>query len=193
MDRASWIARHLLPYEAEVRGWLAERGNLGRTYEVDDIIQEAYARIGTADLAAITHPRAYFYQTVRNLVLEHLKRDRIVPIEGIADYDLRNIRDGRPGPEHIVSAQQDLQRFQQTLESLPPQCREALVLNKVAGLSPGEISVRMGLSKSTVEKHLARALRLALQRYESTTSAIESPQPRLPEGAEAMSTRKTRS
>lgn len=181
MDRASWIARHLLPYEAEVRGWLAARGNLGRTYEIDDIIQEAYARIGTADLGAITHPRAYFYQTVRNLVLEHLKHDRIVPIEGMEDYDLRNLHDGGPGPEHIASAQQDLQRFQQTLESLPTQCREALLLNKIAGLSHEEISARMGISKSTVEKHLARGLRLALQRYESATAVAEPRQHRLRE------------
>src|SRR5437868_4093194 len=34
-----------ISHEAEVRRWIAARGRVGRTYEVDDIIQEAYARI----------------------------------------------------------------------------------------------------------------------------------------------------
>ncbi len=166
LDRPSWIAKHLLPYETEVRRWIGARGRVGRSYEVDDIIQEAYARIGTMDLASIVNPRAYFYQTARNLILEHLKRDRIVPIEAMADHELRNLRDAGPGPEHIASAHQDLQRFQRLLEALPTQCRHVFMLGKIAGLPREEIASRLHLSKSTVEKHLSRALRLMLRSYE---------------------------
>jgi RNA polymerase sigma factor (sigma-70 family) len=174
-DRASWIARHLLPHEADVRRWIASRTRVGRTYDVDDIVQEAYARIGTMDPATISHPKAYFFRTARNLILEHLQRERIVPIEGMADFDLKNIRDTAPGPEHIVSARQDLKRFQEALATLPPQCREVFLLGKVAGLSQKDIAIRMGLAESTVEKHLSRALRLLLQRYESTPESVEQP------------------
>jgi RNA polymerase sigma factor (sigma-70 family) len=179
LDRASWMARHLLPYEAEVRRWIAARGRVGRTYEVDDIIQEAYARIGTMDLASIANPRAYFYQTARNLIFEQLKRDRIVPIEGLADHDLRDLRDGRPGPEGIASAHQDLLRFQQVLETLPEQCRQVLLLAKVECWPQKAIAARLRLSTSTVEKHLSKALKLMLQRYESESGqdgAVHTPE-----------------
>lgn len=165
-DRASWIAMHILPYEREVRRWLAGRRLLGRGYDVDDIVQEAYARIGDADVSTIRNPRAYFFQTVRNLVLEHRKRDRIVPFEGLADCDLQGVMAQDPDPERVVSDRQDISRLEAVLASLPPQCRQAFVLRKVHGLSQREIAARMGLSESTVEKHLAKALRLVLERYD---------------------------
>ena len=167
---------HLLPHEAEVRRWVGgRRRRFGGGYDADDIVQEAYARIGNMDFAAIRNPRAYFFETARNLIFEHVKRERVVMIDGLTDGDLRNVMDSGPDPETVLSARQDLRRFQDVVDSLPPQCREAFVLRKLNGLSQRQIAAHMGLSESTVEKHLARALKLVLERYETADGRAASP------------------
>ena len=51
--RCRWIAAHILPCEPKLRGWLERR--LGALYanDVDDLVQEAFARIWAADFSAI--------------------------------------------------------------------------------------------------------------------------------------------
>jgi RNA polymerase sigma-70 factor (ECF subfamily) len=44
------------------------------------------------------------------------------------------------------------------METLPPQPRAVVKMRRIEGLLPGDIAVRMGLSVSTVEKHLAKGL-----------------------------------
>ena len=44
------------------------------------------------------------------------------------------------------------------ISKLPPRCREVFLLSYVENLSDKEISVRLGLSVSTVENHIHSAL-----------------------------------
>src|SRR5689334_6262761 len=74
-DIVLWVGRHILPLEGEVRRWL--RKAAVAPADVDDVIQEAYCRI--AGLDAVSHikePRAYFFQVVRNILLEQVRRAR---------------------------------------------------------------------------------------------------------------------
>jgi hypothetical protein len=68
-DRHQWIAAHILPHEAEVRGSLRRYVHTLPSADADDVIQEAYARLWLTDFAKITHGRSYFYTIVRNLLL----------------------------------------------------------------------------------------------------------------------------
>jgi DNA-directed RNA polymerase specialized sigma24 family protein len=43
--RHQWIADHILPWEAEVRRWLGRYTRTLRADDIDDLIQEAYARL----------------------------------------------------------------------------------------------------------------------------------------------------
>jgi RNA polymerase sigma-70 factor (ECF subfamily) len=48
--------------------------------------------------------------------------------------------------------------FAEAISALPPQCRRVFLLRKVQGLSQKDVAQRLGLSVSTVEKHLATGL-----------------------------------
>ncbi len=56
-----------------------------------------------------------------------------------------------------------MERLKRVLETLPPKCREAFELRKFDGLSQREIAQKMSIAESTVEKHLAKALRLVMK------------------------------
>lgn len=164
-DRARyvWIAGHILPFEGEVRGWLRKRVHSLPKQDADDLLQEVYARLWSVDFTHVANGRSYFYSAVRNLLLEHARRARIVPMERLGEIEALRIPSEEPGPERRASARQDLERLERIVQTLPEKCRRAFCLQKFQGLSQREIAAEMGLSEKTVEKHLATALMRVLE------------------------------
>lgn len=169
-ERVHWFAREILPHEGDVRRWLARRVPTLHRCDIDEVIQEAYARLWSAQVDRIASPRAYFFVTVRHLVGEAIRRSRIVSIETLADVESLHLVDEEGSPERRVSGRQELGRLQGVLEQMPPKCRTAFELRKFAGCSQREIAQRMGISECTVEKHLVKALKIIM---ETMTSPFE--------------------
>ena len=61
--------------------------------------------------------------------------------------------------EAALHAKQRLQAIVSVLDELSPQCRNVFVLHKFEGLTHPEIAARVGISRSTVEKHMTTALK----------------------------------
>jgi RNA polymerase sigma factor (sigma-70 family) len=156
--RYRWVAANVLPCEGEVRSWLRRHVHTLQPADVDDLIQEGYARLWAADFARITNGRAYFLTTVRNVLLEHARRARIVPMERLGEIAALRIISEEPGPERQATARQELERLWRALCALPKQCRRAFQLQNFEDRSRREIAEQMGISERTVEKHLAKAL-----------------------------------
>ncbi|HEY5759042.1 MAG TPA: RNA polymerase sigma factor [Steroidobacter sp.] len=157
-SRYRWIAANILPHEAELRGWLRRRVRALQDNEIDDLVQEAFARIWASDLASIRNGRAYFFATVRHLLAEYARRRRIVPIELLGEIESLNLISEEPGLERQVGARQELARLKAIVAALPAQCRKVFELCKLDGLSYRQAASKMGLSEKTVENHLGRAL-----------------------------------
>ncbi len=158
MTRYRWIAAQILPHEPELRGWLRRRLGSFEKNDIDDVVQEVFARIWAADFARIRNGRAYLFATTRHLLGEYARRSRIVRIELLGEIGSLNLISEEPGPERRVSARQELERLQAIVASLPAQCRRVFELLKFGGLSHRDVAQQMGLSEKTVENHLTRAL-----------------------------------
>lgn len=167
--RATWLARNVLPNESALRAWLRRRGL--QHAAVDDVLQETYAVL--AELQSIEHirdARTYMFSVARNLMLQHLRRSKIVPVDFVADPDRLGSATQDNGPEQHAAAAQLAQRFQELLAELPEKCRVAFTLRKVEGLSQREAAERMGISESTIEKHVGKALRVFLEHLDDEQS-----------------------
>jgi RNA polymerase sigma-70 factor (ECF subfamily) len=162
-DRLQWLADHIVPYEARARSWLGHHARTLSHADVDDIIQEAYARIWVLPLETIKHPRAYFATIIKNLVAEHARRAKIVPMERMGEIDALSIASEEPGPERHASARESLEHLRDLLSALPPQCRRAFELRKFEGLTIQQAARALGITESAVEKLLARALAKILE------------------------------
>lgn len=157
-DRADWFADHILPLEPKIRSWLRKAG--WPREDIEDLIQESYARIAAHRGGDIGHPSGYFFRTVRNVAADHLRHRRVVSIRSVADMSRLDVLDDGLDAEAALSAHEELERLRTAIERLPDKCRAVFVLRKVEGLSQADTARRLGLSQSAIEKHVARGMRL---------------------------------
>jgi RNA polymerase sigma factor (sigma-70 family) len=152
--RLDWYKQAILPHEGALRSRL--RRVLPDGADVDDVVAEAMTRAyATGDIERLHSGRAYLYQIARNLVVDAARRAKIVSFEVIADLDTIGIDDRA---EAGLEARDALRHLQAILDTLPPQCRRAFILRRVYDWPTHAIAEEMGLSVSTVDKHLARAV-----------------------------------
>lgn len=136
----------------------------GNDIDIDDVIQETYSILAALDaFEAVQFPRAYLFQTARSVLLKQVRRARIVRFDALDEMGDDSLHDPSPLPDVIVQDRQTLKNLEAAIACLPKQSRRALVLRKVEGLSQQQIAAQMGLSESTVEKHLARAIQQLLK------------------------------
>jgi RNA polymerase sigma factor (sigma-70 family) len=143
---------------APLRRYLARL--LGNTTEAQDVAHDAYLRVyPNGDKTDADQPEAVLYTTARRLAINRLKRRSISPfsLDGTA---VDTAPSATPGVAQQVMARQELRLLEDAIAQLPEGCRTVLLLRKVELLSHREISGRLGIAVSTVEKQHARALRL---------------------------------
>lgn len=130
-----------------------------------DFVQETFVRFMERGEALPAEAcRAFLYSTLRNLVIDHVRsvrRRKTVnrPVEEIA-----SVIDDRPCVEDVIAARQRIRQIAALLDELPQLTRRIFVLNRVSGLNYRTVAGRLDVSESTVQKHLATALRHLLLR-----------------------------
>ncbi len=161
-ERTLWLMQNVLPHEPALRAWLRRKpvGNL----EVDDVVQETYAILaGLESVHGIRNPKNYAFQTAYSVIISHLRRSRIVAIRTMADVDLLGVMIDEPSLEQQLSDRDELRQVAQAIAGLPDKCREVFTLRRVEGMSQREIAERLGISENTVEKHVAKGIRLLMR------------------------------
>jgi len=163
-ERAIWLGRHVLPHEPALRAWLSRR-RLGGL-DVDDVIQEAYSRLMTAESVQHVHDaKSYAFQVAGSVVIDHLRRMKVVSIASVPDLDYLEVVSDEPSPERQVIDRDELHRLAGMIARLPGRVREVFTLRRVYGLTQREVAQKMAIAESTVEKHMARGFLLMLEQF----------------------------
>lgn len=129
--------------------------------DVTDLLQEVYVRI--YESAACRRPenlQSFIFAIARNLLIDQARRRQVVSIEVYADLEMLNLSGHDFTPERSVSAHQELHLLQNALEQLPLRCGEVVRLRKIDGMSQREVAEHMGITEDTVEKHIAKGMRV---------------------------------
>lgn len=168
----TWVATSVMPHEPMVRGWLRRR--LQSQEDIDDLIQDAYAKLSALEsFDHIARPDTFFFQVVRNLLVDQIRRSRVVRIEAATDFDFPSVYTDEPTPERIAGARRELARVGQLIEGLPDRCRRVFTLRKVEGLSQREVAERLEVSESVVENEGVKGIRLILKAMREETGDPE--------------------
>jgi RNA polymerase sigma-70 factor (ECF subfamily) len=141
-----------------LRRVLMRRGN--SQAETEDLIQEAFLRMQEyCEKGGEVHrPEGFLMRTALRLAANarrdaHRELYRDGPVE-----DLTQLIDCAPTPDEVLAGQQCLMRMRAALDAANPRTREVLFMQRLDGMSYGEIAGRLGISVSAVEKHVAKAL-----------------------------------
>jgi RNA polymerase sigma-70 factor (ECF subfamily) len=155
-DVDAWFTREVLPLEAALMQYLQH--NWRNQSDIADLRQEVYVRVlERASENIPDRPKQFVFATARNLLIDKVRREQIVPIEAAEDLDALEIAIDEPGPDRSVLAREELRRLQAALDRLPPRCREAFVLGRIEGLTGRQIATRMGIGVAAVSEHLSNA------------------------------------
>jgi RNA polymerase sigma-70 factor (ECF subfamily) len=132
-------------------------------HEAEDVTQHVFAKLmttlGKYDDRGVPF-FAWLLRLARNVAIDHLRSNRMMPTEHVLDPDLS--ADGDVDQAETV---------RDALATLPDVQREVVLLRHVVGLTPGEIADRMGRSEGSIHglHHRGRrALKRELERLEST-------------------------
>ncbi|MBW8891407.1 MAG: hypothetical protein JF617_04290 [Burkholderiales bacterium] len=102
-----WVAEQVMPHEAGVRAWL-RRARVPAD-EIDDLMQEAYAKlVGLQQVDQIESPDGYFFQVVRNLLTDKLRRAKVVRIEAVTEIEALSVCSDEPSPEQATASRREL-------------------------------------------------------------------------------------
>ena len=157
-SRAFWLSTKVLPHESSIRRIIGS-WRLPAELEVEDVIQEAYAKIARLpSVAHILSPRTYFLQTARSVLLMHVRRARLVSIDVLADLAHLSMSEGVLSPEMHVSDREQLKALADAVTQMEEPSRSMFILRMVHDLSHKAIGQQIGLSENAVQKMLARAL-----------------------------------
>ena len=157
--RPAGILRSFLGIETELRHYLLKI--LVRKEDVEDILQDTFMRASRAeDSTHIRSHRPFLFKVAKNLALNQISQNRRRILFYVEDFEASEVIDSKSSVEDREIARQELNEFYTMLRNtLPKQCRRVFILRKVYGFSHKEIGSKLGISVSTVEKHIINAMR----------------------------------
>jgi RNA polymerase sigma-70 factor (ECF subfamily) len=129
-------------YADNVHGYV--RSIVHDSHEAEDVTQQVFAKlirvIGKYEEREVPF-FAWVLRVARNVAVDHLRRQRLVPVE-----ELRITDHGSGDP----AGGRRMRDLCEALAELPRDQREVLVLRHFAGLSPLEIATRTGRSEGSI-------------------------------------------
>lgn len=154
-----WFVTEVLPFERDLLD--AAKRLCSGTDEARDLVQEVLARmLSTEGWGAIANPRIYMLRMMRNLAIDRIRRSKIVDFRHFVDLEDFDTPDDTPDQHRIAEDRQQLEDLVRAVSALPERCRTVFERCRIDGQSPRVIAEELGLSLSTLEKRLARAIYL---------------------------------
>ncbi|NHZ33447.1 sigma-70 family RNA polymerase sigma factor [Massilia rubra] len=137
-----------------LRAWL--RNKLGCSQRAADLAHDIFLRLLTRDEpVAIDQPRAFLTTVAQRVLANHWRREQIerayLDALAMAPAALS------PSPEERAILLETLVEIDRLLAGLPAQVKRAFLLAQLDGMSQADIAAELGISLSTVKRHLVRA------------------------------------
>lgn len=132
-----------------------------------DVVHDAFVRMAEQPVATVHDARSYLFQIARNLLLDSRKQEARRKTDLASHEMLLHIADSAPLPDEAANSRLGLERLYAIVGELPFKTQQIFVLNRIDGLSYLDVARRLGISESSVQKHLAMAVQHIAHRFKS--------------------------
>jgi len=149
-DQARWFAEEVKPHERALRSYLSQ--SLPTAADVDDLVQDSYARILRArNNGMIRRVKPFLFSIARNRVRDFLRQEAKADLFPITETVALPVLEDEGGLVERVCNSEELALLADAIRTLPQRCREVILLRKIKGLSQKEIAELLGITENTVE------------------------------------------
>ncbi len=147
--------------------------------EAEDILQDLFVKLEGLKPGPVAEPRAYLYRMAENLLYDRRRTAgwRTSREEAWVASQLGATReaDGRPSAERELIAREELRLISAALETLPERTLQIFRRYRLDGSRQRAIASELGISVSSVEKHLSRAYLVVMEAQASLITDIPDP------------------
>lgn len=137
--------------------------------KAEDLVQNLFVNLykNRKTLQIHCSPEAYFKISLKRLVLNQFRSDGYE--RKYADHllSIPASPEWLDNPQHRLQAKELAQRIDLALLAVPPKARQVFRLAKIENRSHREISEILGISLSTIEKHIAKATNILRRELQS--------------------------
>jgi len=132
----------------------------------EDIIQDLYVKLSALETEPLVdNPSGYLFRMANNIYLNRLRalksertRDHAWQATSFESVGGDAVSD-EPTPEARLTGRQQMARLKTAIDDLPERTQAIFRLHKLDGLPQTQVAAKLGISISSVEKHLASALK----------------------------------
>lgn len=136
------------------------RKRLPPSADADDYVQELFARLSSVEkLSEIERIEGYIFQTAANLLRDGARKRAVRGEDEQQNYDAEQFSSDEITPERVLLGKEQVAELLDALEMLPERTRTVFILKRFENFRYGEIARRLGISVSSVEKHMAKAIK----------------------------------
>ncbi|MBL4802101.1 MAG: sigma-70 family RNA polymerase sigma factor [Emcibacter sp.] len=132
---------------------------LPKDEDPEDMTQQVFIKL----VEAVKHTELIFSRRLIFVIAKNALIDRLRwrKSHRVDKHDLLEdslISCETPLPDRILQGKQQLDRFFNHLDDLPLRCKQVFLLHRVCNISQQEIADHLGISRSTVQKHMMNAM-----------------------------------
>lgn len=132
--------------------------------EAEDLTQEVFLRlVKRLDVQKLDNPEAFLFTTAVNLLRDRFRRGQ-TQRSHLAEVSLQQPGIEELSPERVFDSRQHLAKVIEALEQLDERSRDAFILHRLEGMKHAQIAELYGVSVSSVEKYIIKALAFLAQR-----------------------------
>jgi RNA polymerase sigma-70 factor (ECF subfamily) len=140
--------------------------------EAEDLTQEVFVRLlGSHSLTEIDRAEAFVFRIASNLLRDRSRgarrwrwRTRLFIDDETVDIFVKELVEDR-GPERVLMGKETLTEVMSALDELGERTRDIFLLFRLEAMKQHEIAALHGISPSTVEKHVMRAVQHLARRF----------------------------
>jgi RNA polymerase sigma-70 factor (ECF subfamily) len=138
---------------------------LGSSADADEVAHDAFVRLYRSDLSHYDDVRAVLFRTSWRLALNCIRARGSNPLARAEALPLESdnlVSDVESAEDRLLSRERE-GAYRDAVAALPPRCREVIELRTIHELSYKEMSHRLGLSVSTLEKHIVKGKKVCAE------------------------------
>ncbi len=126
----------------------------------EDLVQDFFFNlwVHSSDLKISSSLKSYFFVSVKNKAINHLKHVKVKEEYGKYVQDEVNRQEESANWEFTEPELAEL--IDRGVQKLPPRCREIFILSRLEGKNNDSIAQSLGISKRTVEVQISNALKI---------------------------------